>query len=60
MISFVVYVYHFVMAIAGVDKFCDYTRTIPCGDAKTAEEASAVFDTALFLVTIFHIVEWVR
>jgi hypothetical protein len=60
MIAGVVYVFHFVWAIVGVDKFCDYTRVIPCGDAKTAEEASAVMDVAIFLAALFHIIEWVR
>lgn len=44
----------------GVDKFCDFTRVILCGDAKTADEASAIFDIAILLTTLFHITEWVR
>ena len=60
MISAIIYGFHFVLAIAGVDKFCDYTRVNLCGDAKTADEASGIFDAALLCVTIFHITEWVR
>jgi len=59
-ICFVVYAYHFVWAMAGVDKFAHYTRLFPCGEAQTLEDAEAVYDAAIALVCAFHIVEWVR
>lgn len=59
-IAGVVYVFHFVWAIVAVDKFCDYTRINLCGDAKTADEASAIMDTIIFCAALFHIIEWVR
>ena len=59
-ISFVVYAYHFVWAMAGVDKFGHYTRLFPCTGAETPEKAEAVYDTAIMLVTCFHIIEWAR
>lgn len=59
-ICFVVYAYHFVWAMAGVDKFSHYTRLFVCGEAKNADEAMAVYDVAIAMVTIFHILEWAR
>lgn len=64
------YLYHLIWTVAGVNAFADYTRKIACGDdslyagATTAEEkgaaASAVFDTAIALVTVFHMIDWIR
>lgn len=36
-----IYSYHLVITIAGVNCFCDYTRSIPCNGATVGEEASA-------------------
>ena len=59
-ICFVVYGYHFVWAMAGVDKFGHYTRQVPCGGAVTPDDAEAVYDVPIALVTVFHIAEWAR
>lgn len=59
-LGMVVYTYHLLWTITGVDKYTDITRTYKCGDATNADEASAIFDTALALATIFHMIEWVR
>lgn len=54
------YIYHLLWTIAGVNAFADYTRNIPCGLALDADAASAVFDSALAVSTIFHMIEWIR
>tara|TARA_B100000780_G_scaffold241789_1_gene184369 strand:- start:13 stop:507 length:495 start_codon:yes stop_codon:yes gene_type:complete len=53
------YFYHFAWTVAGVDNYCDYTRLLTCG-TKDGEDASAVLDLAIALVTVFHMVEWLR
>jgi len=53
------YFYHFAWTVAGVDNYCDYTRLLTCG-AKIGDDASAVLDTAIALVTVFHMIEWLR
>lgn len=45
--------------MTGVDNFCDYTRLNSCGD-KNGHDASQVLDTAIALVTVFHMIEWLR
>ena len=63
MLAGAIYSYHLLFAISGVDKFTDYTRLNQCGDGGTmvkGEEASEILDTALFLVVLFHILEWIR
>jgi len=58
----VVYIYHLVWAIAGVNAYADITRKNECGSpiATFGEESSAILDTALALSTIWHIIEWIR
>jgi hypothetical protein len=65
MILAVVYVYHLCWAMAGVNMFSNDTRNIVCGSVKgsgfeAAQKASAIFDTAIVLVTIFHMIDWIR
>ena len=52
------------MCVGACNFFSDTTRTNTCtlkdGSLLENEEASAVFDTSLRLVTIWHIAEWVR
>lgn len=59
---FVIYSYHFTMCIYGVDMFCHYTRFLPCGGNKETDYAlnSAVLDSWILVVTIFHMIEWIR
>lgn len=59
-IAGIVYIYHLLWTITGVDKFTDITRFNKCGDATDKLEATAIFDTALALISIFHMIEWVR
>jgi hypothetical protein len=56
----VVYFYHFISAVLGLDMFCHWTRFTGCAGASDFKEASAVYDGAIMVVCIFHIVEWVR
>ena len=56
----IVYSYHLVWTITGVDAFTDISRFNKCGDATNADESSAIFDTALGLVAVFHMIEWIR
>jgi len=59
-LSFFVYAYHFVSVIFGMNQYVNWMRFAGCEGASDFKEASAVFDTAIFLVLIFHIIEWVR
>lgn len=55
-----VYAYHFVWAITGVNAFTDISRLNQCAGNPQGDDSSAVYDTAIALVTAFHIVEWIR
>ena len=46
--------------IIGMDKYVNYSRFTGCEGATDFKEASAVYDNAIFLVLVFHIIEWVR
>lgn len=55
------YCYHFAWTVAGVDNYCDTTRTYRCIDEATSDdEASAIYDLGIALVAIFHMIEWLR
>ena len=57
------YILQFGLALASANGYSDAERKHPCGvgaDMKSGEEASAVYDMALFMLGIFHIIEWVR
>jgi hypothetical protein len=54
------YFYHFAWTVAGVDNFCDYTRLLSCNADLNGDDASAVYDLAIGMVTVFHMVEWLR
>ena len=57
----VFYLYHLLWTISGVNMYTDYTRQIGCGSASGGGDASsAIFDMALLLSTVFHMVEWIR
>ena len=45
--------------IAGVNVYTDVSRLTPCA-GKEGADASKVMDLAIALVTIFHMIEWVR
>ena len=62
-----VYIWHLFFTVMGVDKYTDITRKYSCNgtpfdllsDDQRAEN-SRLFDTAIILVTIFHMIEWLR
>jgi hypothetical protein len=57
----VIYTYHLLWCIAGVNVYADYTRKMPCGDeSMTAEAATTVFDVAIAMCVVFHMIEWIR
>ncbi len=58
--SFAIYFYHFCWAVGAVDKFCQVSRFNLCGTATNDAEASAIYDTGLILICIFHLTEWIR
>ena len=58
------YVLQFVMCVSACNFYSDVTRKSSCSLANdvdiTGDKASAVFDTAIKLGGVFHIIEWVR
>jgi hypothetical protein len=67
MMGFIVgfyYIVQFMCCVCACNFYSDNARTQPCviGDniVLTGEDASAVFDTAIKLTGIFHIIEWIR
>jgi hypothetical protein len=48
--------------IAGINAYADYSRenTCPGIAGQTKEAASAVFDTAIAMVSMWHMIEWIR
>ena len=56
----VTYLLHLMWMCYGVDSYSSYERHKTCGDAKSLEESSAVYDTFILLCIIFHMVEWIR
>ena len=57
------YTVQFVMCVSVCNFYSDVSRYYICqkGDQLIrGDDASAVYDTALYLVGIFHIIEWVR
>jgi hypothetical protein len=60
LIAGLIYLYHLIWTMYGVNQFSSQSREITCGSATTKEDASAVYDTAIALVTIFHMIDWIR
>ena len=60
LMSFAIYFYHFCWAVGAVDKFCQVSRFNLCGSATNDSQASAIYDTGLILICIFHLIEWIR
>jgi hypothetical protein len=58
--SSLAYSYHFLSIIIGMDKYVHYSRFTGCVGTADFAEASAIFDTPIFVVLLFHIIEWVR
>mgnify|MGYP006171167863 CR=1 FL=1 len=62
-----VYLYHLIFTIAGVNNFADITRLDVCGSVSVTnpvkagqDAASDIMDLAIALTTIFHMIEWLR
>lgn len=60
LITGVLYLYHLIWTMYGVNQFSSQSREIVCGSAANKEDASAVYDTAIALVTVFHMIDWIR
>ena len=58
--SGLIYIYHIVWAIYGVDEFCDITRTYPCYNGQDPTKTADVYNTAIGMVAMFHLAEWIR
>jgi len=56
----VVYAYHFVSIIIGMNQYVHYTRFSPCNESKDFLEATEKLDGPLLASLLFHIIEWVR
>jgi hypothetical protein len=57
------YIVQFICCVAACNFYSDIARFDPCtkGDMLiTGEDASAVFDTAIKLAGVFHVIEWIR
>ena len=54
----VIYIYHIVWAIYGVDEFCDITRSYPCYDGHI--KPPEAYNNAIGIVAMFHLTEWIR
>jgi len=64
-ITGILYLYHLIWTMAGVNAFSSQTRFIACGsvestDKDVKDKSSAILDTAIALTTIFHMIDWVR
>ena len=61
---FFIYAIHFTMAVACCNFYSDVTRKSPCVKGSInitdPDEASAVFDSALYLCGVYHTIEWLR
>ena len=61
---FLYYIIQFIMCVGACNFYSDVTRKNTCtlddGSTLTGDKASEVFDGALKLVAIWHIIEWVR
>ena len=56
------YIGHFFLIIIGINLYSDADRYLQCGEGKYKgdEKNSEVYDTALLLLIIYHLIEWAR
>ena len=65
------YIIQFLLICTVINSYCDRSRFCPCNDTRdlseincddhsTKWENSEVYDTALLLLGVYHIIEWVR
>ena len=50
----------FTLMIRGVSSYSEIGDNMLCGGLQTIEEAEAVFDNAILIITIYHLIEWLR
>jgi len=55
-----IYCYHLLWCIAGVNVYADYTRLNDCNGTMTSDYATSVFDVAIAMSVMYHMIEWVR
>ena len=56
------YIGHFFLIVIGINLYSDVDRLLKCGEGqyKGDPKSSEVYDTALLLLIIYHLIEWVR
>ena len=75
-IAGIIYLYEIIWTISGVNNYCDITRTFNSDKAGKAlclpkigktsltadniAEVSGVYDFPILIVTIYHMIEWIR
>jgi hypothetical protein len=69
LVSGIIYLYHLAWSMAGCNMYSDWSRLVTCGEFKKTnslatekdrENSSAVYDNAIQVAVIYHIIEWVR
>jgi hypothetical protein len=58
--GFIGYCAQFLLILATINVFCDKDRMLSCGGKLTGDDASAVYDPALVVLAIYHLIEWFR
>ena len=59
-IATIIYLAQFFCCLFSINYYSDMERLTPCVDEMTGETASAVYDLAICLLAIYHIIEWLR
>ena len=54
------YMFQLVGCVGVVNFYSDVDRFSTCQQGQTPEESAAVFDNALLLFAIFHLIEWIK
>ena len=56
------YIGHFFLIVIGINLFSDHDRLLKCGNGlyNGDPKSSEVYDTALLLLAIYHLIEWAR
>ena len=59
--SLITYIGQFLLIVMCINDYSDGDRFISCGSyPKEGESATVVYDNALLLLAIYHLIEWVR
>ena len=56
------YIGHFLLIVIGINLYCDHDRFSKCGkgEYKGDPRSAEVYDTALLMLAIYHLIEWAR